>query len=67
MFEALREHLNESKVSSVCTYVTVNTFSIVLLLLSNVQNMSSSVLSGFKTTRRCRVVLDPIKHVPRVF
>ena len=25
--------------------------------------MSSSVLSGFKTARRGRVVLDPIKHV----
>ena len=27
--------------------------------------MSSSVLSGFKNTRRSRVVLDPIKHVLR--
>ena len=27
----------------------------------------AAVLSGFKTSRRSRVVLDPIKHVLRVF
>ena len=31
------------------------------------QKKSSSVLSGFKNTRRSRVLLDPIKHVLRVF
>ena len=36
-------------------------------LKCNVQNTSSSVSSGFKTTRCSRVVLDPIKHVLRIF
>ena len=34
---------------------------------SNVKNTNSSVLLGFKTTRRSRVALDRIKHVLRVF
>ena len=46
--------------------VIFSTFNLVSEL-SNVSNTSSSVLSGFKTTRRSRVVLDPIKHVLRVF
>ena len=29
--------------------------------------MSSSVLSGFKTTKHSQVVLDPIKHVLQVY
>ena len=36
-------------------------------LRSIAQKTNSSVLSGFKTTRRSRVVLDPIKHLLRVF
>ena len=35
--------------------------------LCNVENTSSSVLSGFKTIRCSRVVLNPIKHVLRGF
>ena len=34
--------------------------SLLCGVLCNVSNTSSSVLSGFKTTRRSRVVLDPI-------
>ena len=45
----------------ICAFITETSF------LRNILNTSSSVLLGFKTTRRSRVVLDPIKHVLRVF
>ena len=36
-------------------------------LLCNRFKKGSSILSGFKTARGSRVVLDPINHVLRVF
>ena len=46
----------------ICVFITETQ-----VFLRNVFNTSSSVLSGFKTMRRSLVVLDPIKHMLRVF